>query len=41
MHPLVAAAERSWHDIAGVRILGGVLGVLVLMIAIRSMFGRR
>lgn len=41
MHSLVAAAERSWQDIPGVRILGAVFGVLVLVVAIRSMFGRR
>jgi hypothetical protein len=41
MQVLVAAAERSWHDIPGVRIVGAVLGVLLLAAAIRSMFGRR
>jgi hypothetical protein len=41
MQVLVTAAERSWHDISGVRILGAVLGVLLLAAAIRSMFGRR
>jgi hypothetical protein len=41
MQSLVAAAERSWHDIPAVQILGAVFGVLVLVVAIRSMFGRR
>jgi hypothetical protein len=41
MQILGAAAERSWHDIPEVRILGAVVGVLLLAAAIRSMFGRR
>jgi hypothetical protein len=30
-----------WYDIPGVRIVGAVLGTLLLIAAIRSMFGRR
>lgn len=41
MRLLLAAAERSWDDIPGVRLIGAVLGTLLLVAAIRSMFGRR
>jgi hypothetical protein len=37
---LVAAAETSWYDIPGVRLVGAVLGTLLLVAAIRSMFGK-
>ncbi|MEV4756695.1 hypothetical protein AB0J86_16485 [Micromonospora sp. NPDC049559] len=41
MHQLVTAAEdTSWYDIPGVRLVGAVLGALLLLAAIRSMFGR-
>lgn len=41
MRPLgYAAQETSWHDIPGVRILGAVIGTLLLIAALRSMFGR-
>lgn len=36
-----AAEETSWHDIPGVRILGAVIGVLLIFAALRSMFGGR
>lgn len=36
-----AAQETSWHDIPGVRILGAVIGTLLLVAALRAMFGRR
>ena len=32
------AADRAWTDIPGVRILGGVLGILLVLAAIRAMF---
>lgn len=35
------AEETSWHDIPGVRILGAVIGTLLIIAALRSMFGRR
>jgi hypothetical protein len=35
------AADRSWAEIPGVRILGAVLGILLLLAAIRAMFGGR
>jgi hypothetical protein len=36
------AADRPWTEIPGVRILGAVLGALLLLAAIRAMFrGRR
>lgn len=36
-----AAEEVSWHDIPGVRVLGAILGTLLLIAALRSMFGGR
>jgi len=35
------AEEASWYDVAGVQILGAVLGTLLLVAAIRSIFGKR
>jgi hypothetical protein len=32
---------RDWQDVPGVRVVGAVLGVLLLLAAIRGMFGRR
>jgi hypothetical protein len=32
------AADRAWTDIPGVRILGAVLGILLVLAAIRAMF---
>ncbi len=32
------AADRSWTEIPGVRILGAILGILLLFAAIRAMF---
>jgi hypothetical protein len=36
----LAAAEVSWYDVPGVRLLGAILGTLLLIAAIRSMFGK-
>jgi hypothetical protein len=33
--------EVSWYDVPAVQILGAVLGTLLLVAAVRSMFGRR
>ena len=42
MHPLtLAVADRPWSEIPGVRLVGAVLGTLLLLAAIRAMFGRR
>ncbi|WP_422774382.1 hypothetical protein ACN28C_16850 [Plantactinospora sp. WMMC1484] len=38
---LFAADETSWFDIPGVRIVGAVLGTVLLLAALRSMFGGR
>jgi len=38
---LWAADARSWSDIPVVRLLGVVLGTLLLIAAIRGMFGGR
>jgi len=32
------AADRSWSEIPGVRIVGAVLGLLLLLAAIRAVF---
>lgn len=37
---LLAAQETSWYDIPGVRLVGAVLGTVLLIAALRSMFGR-
>jgi hypothetical protein len=37
----LAADPVSWHDIPGVRLIGAVLGTLLLIAAIRAMFGKR
>ncbi|WP_255408570.1 hypothetical protein [Plantactinospora sp. KBS50] len=38
---LAAAADTSWYDIPGVRIVGAIAGVVFLVAAIRAMFGRK
>jgi hypothetical protein len=35
---LFLAADQSWAEIPAVRIVGAVLGVLLLLAAIRAMF---
>ena len=35
-----AAEDRSWFDIPAVRVVGAILGALLLVAAIRSMFGK-
>ncbi|SDZ33613.1 hypothetical protein SAMN05444365_110124 [Micromonospora pattaloongensis] len=37
---VLAAQDVSWHDIPAVKLLGGVLGILLLVAALRSMFGK-
>lgn len=37
---LIAAEPVNWHDVAAVRLLGLALGTLLLILAIRAMFGR-
>ena len=37
----LAAEPVSWYDIPGVRIVSAALGTLLLVAAIRSMFGGR
>jgi len=37
---ILGAEETSWSDIPGVRVLGAVLGTLLLIAALRAMFGR-
>jgi hypothetical protein len=36
----IAAEDRSWFDIPAVRVVGSILGALLLLAAIRSMFGK-
>jgi hypothetical protein len=33
--------EVSWYDVPAVQILGAILGTLLLVAAVRSMFGKR
>jgi hypothetical protein len=35
------ASDADWTDIAGVRLVGVVIGTLLVVAAIRAMFGRR
>jgi hypothetical protein len=37
---LLAAEEANWSDIPAVRLLGAVLGTVLLIAAVRSLFGR-
>lgn len=37
---VLAVEDTSWYDIPGVRVVGAVLGALLLLAAIRSMFGK-
>ncbi|MFC6023111.1 hypothetical protein ACFP2T_44045 [Plantactinospora solaniradicis] len=37
---LLAAEDTSWFDIPAVRLVGAVLGTVLLIAALRSMFGR-
>jgi hypothetical protein len=38
---LTGMQEASWYDIPAVQILGAILGSLLLIAAIRSMFGKK
>jgi hypothetical protein len=40
---LLAAPDdpRSWEDIPGVALVGVVIGIVLLVAAVRAMFGRR
>jgi hypothetical protein len=38
---VLAAADRDWTSIPAVRILGAVIGTVLLIAAIRAMFGGR
>jgi hypothetical protein len=38
---VLSAAERPWTEIPAVRLVGAVLGILLVVAAIRAMFGRR
>ena len=41
MHQSVlAVTDTSWYDIPAVQVVGAVLGALLLIAAIRSMFGK-
>ena len=41
MTPYTRAADVDWNDVHAVRLLGVVGGALILLWAIRAMFGRR
>jgi hypothetical protein len=34
----ILAADRNWADIPGVGVVGGILGILLIVAAIRYMF---
>ena len=38
---LVVAAERSWDEVPGAKLVGILMGIAFLFIAIRMMFGKR
>ena len=35
------AADRAWSDIPAVRVVGAILGVLLVVAAIRWVFGKK
>jgi hypothetical protein len=39
--PDLVAPDRDWTEIPAVRLLGAVLGTILIIAAIRAMFGRR
>jgi len=38
---LAGAAERNWDDIPAVKLVGLVIGAVLIVAAIRAMFGKR
>jgi|GEM_PF-1116463 hypothetical protein len=38
---LLTAEQANWHEIPGVRLVGAILGTVLLVAAVRSMFGGR
>lgn len=34
----ILAADRPWSDIPGVGIVGGIIGIMIIIVAIRHMF---
>lgn len=40
MDPIRLAADTSWYDMPGVRVVGAIAGAWLLVAAIRSMFGK-
>jgi hypothetical protein len=41
MLTLLAAEERPWADIPGAVLVGVAIGVVLLIAAVRAMFGKR
>ncbi|WP_158624145.1 hypothetical protein [Micromonospora sp. HM5-17] len=37
---LLAAEDTAWSDIPGVRLVGAILGTVLLVAALRAMFGK-
>ena len=37
----LAASERSWSDIPGVAIIGGIIGIVIVIAAIRAMVKKK
>jgi len=40
MRHSLASDPVDWHDIPGVRLVGAVLGILLIIAALRAMFGK-
>lgn len=41
MASVVHLAAQGWAGVPGIRVVGAVLGILILVAAIRAMFGKR
>ncbi len=37
----ILAADRPWNEIPGVGVVGGIIGILIIVVAIRSMFRKK
>jgi hypothetical protein len=37
----ILAADRPWSEIPGVGLVGGILGIMIIIVAIRYMFKKK
>jgi hypothetical protein len=37
----ILAADRPWSEIPGVDVVGGILGIMIIILAIRHMFKKK